>query len=83
MGCDCFGDFPEWSVDDMNAVTKQVNGCYCGIFTCMFVILLSVDQPIYFDQKFISGKEWRNCIGLSILREELGNIFEWIYYINM
>ena len=53
--CDQSDDFPEWYVDDVNGVWKQHNGCDCNVFTCMFALLLYVDQPIYFDQKLIIG----------------------------
>ena len=37
------GYFSEWYDDDVNDVPQQVNGCYCGVFTRMFALLLSVD----------------------------------------
>ena len=76
MGCGLYGVFPEWSVDNVNDVVQQGNGCGFGVFTCMFALLLYVDQPLSFYQQFVNGKECRNFIGLSILREELGNIFK-------
>ena len=78
MGCDYSGAFTEWYVDDVNDVPQQLNGWNGRVFTCMFALLLSVERPIYFDQKFINGKECRNRIGLSFLIEGLGIIFEQI-----
>ena len=75
---DCSGDFNEWSIDDVNYVTQQGNGCDCGVFTWILALSLSVERPLYFDKKFINGQEFRNRIGFSILREGLGDIFEWI-----
>ena len=72
------GDFPEWSVDDVNDVPQKRSGCDGGVFTCMFALLLSVDQTICFYQKFINGQECRNWIGLSILREGLRKQIEGI-----
>ena len=51
----------------MDYVPQQVDGCYCGVFTCMFALLLYVDRPLSFDQKLFKGQECRNRIGLSIL----------------
>ena len=42
------GDFSELSVDDVNYVPKQVNGCDREFFPCMFVLLISVDQLFLF-----------------------------------
>ena len=59
----------------MNDVPQQGNGYNFGVFTCIFALLLSVDRPLSFDQQFINGQEYRNGIGLSILREVLGDVF--------
>ena len=55
MVCDFCGDFPEFSVGDLNDVPQQGNVCDYGVFTCIFALLLSVDQPLSFDQQFING----------------------------
>ena len=53
MGCDCSGDFPKWSIDDVNDVPQQGNGYNCGVFTCMFALLLSVDRHLFIINSFI------------------------------
>ena len=83
LGCGLSGGFPECSVDNVNDVVQQGNGCSFGVCTCMFALLLYVDQTLSFYQQLINGKECRNCIELSIFREGLCNIFKWIYYMNM
>ena len=63
LSCDCSGGFTEFSVDDVNDFPQQGNCCNCGICPCMFVLLLSIYQPLSFDQKFVNGQDCRNRIG--------------------
>ena len=76
MECDRSGDFPELYVDNVNDVPQQGNGLNCGVFTCMFALLIYVDINLSFDKQLINGQECRNPIGLSIFIEGLRNIFE-------
>jgi sentrin-specific protease 1 len=49
-------DADKWrTTGAVRGVPRQQNGYDCGIFTCMFANLLSVDRPLSFDQFVIDG----------------------------